>query len=326
MAPRRGGGGSWDVSGPSCSDDAFETEQSRVYIAFYALFFVAFAILFIVGSSRANRSKQRGRPLVAWSWLALSLLCGLGAQLAAIIDLTLGECDIASQSDLLPALIIWDWLDILSKLILNAVILTSLTKKLQQHFASTPSSVLRLQAAYAVLLVLIALAALGIETAVYVAIYSDDAYDPELADKLFDPQRGVWTTYMTVSVFGLLIASSTMGKILSQGTQHSGPRNLKSWAIALLVAALGYNTATLGGYVTRAFADPEDYATSKADYLAKSAEAVYFLTNFFYAVAVYAAVAVGGPGVYTPGVAPAYVAPVQPPNPGFSNQIPSSRY
>lgn len=79
MAPRRGGGGGYySSSSISCSSTAFSDEQSRVEIAFAALWFVVAVVLFFVATKRFGLRKKQGSPVVGSVFLGFSIFLSLG--------------------------------------------------------------------------------------------------------------------------------------------------------------------------------------------------------------------------------------------------------
>lgn len=62
-----------DSGGPSCLPHAFESERSRVEIAFYAVFLVVYTILLCVGCIRIPKPLQNKSCLLA----LLSIICAI---------------------------------------------------------------------------------------------------------------------------------------------------------------------------------------------------------------------------------------------------------
>ncbi|CEL04091.1 hypothetical protein ASPCAL05223 [Aspergillus calidoustus] len=310
MAPRRGGGyGGGGGSSVSCSDSAFSWEGSRVTIAFHALFFLVALVLSIIGSSKAKRAKQNGRPLVAWPWLYTSIVFAIFVYIISIILLVLSECAISYSDEIYPGYIVSNWLSEIFFFILNAVILTSFSKKLHTDFGQGPATLLGVQKGYVVLLLVLMVTACSLETAYLVLGNSDDYSDRRKIYDLVEPRKGIWTTYYTLSVLGILIASGTIVKSVFGGAGFSRPRKLTSWVSALLIGALGFNLTQLGGYVNVMFKNTASLSSSEIVDLQRSQQAVYFLISFFYFVAFYAALEVGAFGAQTPAANPAYAAP-----------------
>ncbi|KAJ0417324.1 hypothetical protein BJY00DRAFT_210569 [Aspergillus carlsbadensis] len=309
MAPRRGGGyGGSGSSGVSCSDSAFGWEGARVYVAFYALFFLVALVLSIIGSSKCKRAKKNGRRLVAWGWLYTSIMFALCSYIVSIVLLVLSECSISYTDEIYPGYIVNNWLSEISLFILNAVILIALSKKLHTEFGQGPASILGVQKGYVVLLFVLVTAGLSLDTAYTVFGYSSLS-DRLKAFDLVEPRKGIWTTYYTLSVLGILIASATIIKSVFGAAGFSRPKKLTSWVSALLIGALGFNITNLGGYINVAFKSTSALSTSDLIALQRSQQAVYFLVSFFYFLAFYAALEVGGHGAQTPTANPAYAVP-----------------
>ncbi|KAL2816467.1 hypothetical protein BJX63DRAFT_387393 [Aspergillus granulosus] len=323
MAPRRGGGSSWGSSSISCSDYAFDSENSRVSIAFQALFFVVALALTIIGSRKAKRAKQIGRPLVAWGWLSFSIIFSLVSQIIAIVLAVLRECAVFYSDDIFPGWIVSSWVSVFSTFILNAVILISFSKKLHTEFGKGSATILGVQKGYVIILLVLALTCLALYTAssvaAYTADYYSDRYETLYAD-LVDPQKGIWTTYYTLSVLGILIASATIIKSIFGGSGYSHPGKLTGWVSALLIGALGFNVVDLANYVYITFQDTTFLTTSEAEEIEKRSLVTYFLTSFFYFVAFYAALQVGAYGAQTVVANPAYTVPVSQHNPVYPQQ------
>ncbi|KAL3491125.1 hypothetical protein BJX62DRAFT_237543 [Aspergillus germanicus] len=311
MAPRRGGGyGGGGSSSVSCSDSAFDWEGSRVYIAFYALFFLVALTLSIIGSSKCKRAKQNGRRLLAWGWLYTSIIFALFSYIISIILQVLSECAISYSDEIYPGYIVNNWLFEISLFILNAVILISISKKLHTEFGQGSANVLGVQKGYVVVLFILVVTGLALDTAITVLDFSSGS-DREKAFDLVEPRKGIWTTYHTLSVLGILIASATIFKSVFGGAGFSRPKKLTGWVSTLLIGALGFNLTSLGGYVNANFKNISDLSTSELIALQRSAQAVYFLISFFYFVAFYAALEVGVYGAHIqPAPAnPAYAVP-----------------
>ncbi|KAL3448107.1 hypothetical protein BJX65DRAFT_275883 [Aspergillus insuetus] len=311
MAPRRGGGyGGGGGSSVSCSDSAFDWEGSRVYIAFYALFFLVALALSIIGSSKCKRAKQNGRRLLAWGWLYTSIIFALFSYIVSIILQVLSECAISYSDEIYPGFIVNNWLAEISLFILNAVILISFSKKLHTEFGQGSANVLGVQKGYVVLLFILVATGLALDTAITVLDYSSLS-DREKAFDLVEPRKGIWTTYYTLSVLGILIASATIIKSVFGGAGFSRPKKLTGWVSTLLIGALGFNLTNLGGYVNVNFKNTAALSTSELIALQRSAQAVYFLISFFYFVAFYAALEVGAYGAHiqTAPVNPTYAVP-----------------
>ncbi|KAI9368832.1 hypothetical protein BJX61DRAFT_546169 [Aspergillus egyptiacus] len=298
MAPRRGGGGSgFSIDTPSCSSDAFENEAARVYISFDALYFIVSVALFIIMTKRSSHSKRQGHLLAGRVPLRLSIIFAILAYIANIIIRVVSQClygggiyDELFQSELVPI-----WLSSLSEYILNVVIMITICKKLQHDFAPLLKLIVLFQSLYIGIVGVVLVASLAIDTATRRAAVPED-YDYALIEKLRDPGRGLWTTYTTLSLFGIIIACLTMIRATASAPQNLRTKAsqpfLTAWVGVLAICALAFNATVLGGYTNGAFVDPYSITRSKAEYLEKSAEAVYFLAAFFYSVTFYAALQV----------------------------------
>ncbi|KAL3462396.1 hypothetical protein BJX64DRAFT_259046 [Aspergillus heterothallicus] len=319
MAPRRGGGGGgYGGSSVSCSDSAFGTEGARVYIAFHALFTAAALTLSIVGSSKGKRAKAGGRPIVALGWLSFSIILALFSYVISIIVLVLSQCEISYTDDTYPAYIVGTWLATLSQFIVNAVILISISRKLHTEFGQGPPAILGVQKGYAALLFVLAIAGLALYTASLVAIF--DRSDSSLSEDLVEPQKGIWTTYYTLSVVGILLAAATITKSVFGGSGFSRPRKLSGWVSTLLIAALGFNVTNLASYVYITFNDTTSISYSEALRIQQSSQAMYFIISFFYFLAFYAALEVGAYGTQPVTTNPAYTVPIAQHNPVYPQQ------
>ncbi|KAL2834364.1 hypothetical protein BDW59DRAFT_156298 [Aspergillus cavernicola] len=294
MAPRRGGGGGYySSSTPTCSEDAFQTRLSRVYISFNALYFIVSVVLFFIASGRISRNKRAGHPFAGKHLLVVSILFATFKYADQIIVDTLGECEIYYTSDLAPGYIVSTWVTALSEYILNAVIMVSICRKLQKDFGRVQKPVISFQAAFAGLIGAFVLTGLGLNTALLQGSYSGD-WDSDQQQRFLDPIKGIWTTYLVLSVVGILLASSTLVTSLVRAPEFLRSRNLNVWVGVLVISALGFNLTALGGYTYRAFADFSSFSSSEWDRYQKSNQAIYFLDAFFYSVAFYAALQVAG--------------------------------
>lgn len=111
------------------------------------------------------------------------------------------------------ALIVYNWLSQASQFILTALIMTIICRKLQSDFARVQPAILTLQTVWAAILGALLVSLLSMITATYHYSYSEDA-DPYKIYDLVNPIRGIQTTYYTLAVLGLLIASASMLKAL----------------------------------------------------------------------------------------------------------------
>lgn len=107
--------------------------------------------------------------------------------------------------------IVYDWLDRASQFLVTALIMTTICRKLQSDFARVQPAILTLQTVWVALLGALVVALLSMSTATYHYQFSG-VYEHRKADKLIYPIRGVQTTYYTLTLVGLLIASATMLK------------------------------------------------------------------------------------------------------------------
>lgn len=107
--------------------------------------------------------------------------------------------------------IVYDWLDRASQFLVTALIMTAICRKLQSDFARVQPAILTLQTVWVALLGALVVALLSMSTAAYHYHFADEG-DYTKAYELTYPIRGVQTTYCTLTVAGLLIASATMLK------------------------------------------------------------------------------------------------------------------
>ncbi|OJI96755.1 hypothetical protein ASPVEDRAFT_23747 [Aspergillus versicolor CBS 583.65] len=287
MAPRRGGGGGYySSSSISCSSTAFSDEQSRVNIAFAALWFVVAVVLFFVATKRFGLSKKQGSPVVGSVFLSFSIFFAFGAQLIYIIVTTLAECGTGGYYSYV-AIIIFDWIDNASVFILTAFILTTVCRKLQSEFSRVQPAILTLQAVWAALLGVLLVAVLSISTAMYHYSYSDDSDYSKIYD-LKIPLRGVQTTYYALAVAGLLVASASMLKALFSAPAYLRKGTISKWVPVLALSALGYSAAFLGTYIQSAYFFSRISSTASEKSYIHGQQAGGFLARFFYFVAFYA--------------------------------------
>ncbi|RDW89806.1 uncharacterized protein DSM5745_01581 [Aspergillus mulundensis] len=296
---------------PSCSEYAFETDASRIDIAFAAIFFIATFVLLFVGSSRIGRAKKQGLHVAGAALLMISIVFAWFAYIIRLVYIPLEECDIFRYDRLYQAPLLASWLASLAEYLLLAAILTSLTHKLQKDLGLMQPALLKSQKLWAVLVILVLLAALSLSTAYNHYIYNDvsGSYYSASPELLLMPMRGLWTTYYVLAAAGMVLAAGTMGKTLSQAPGGLRSTALTTSTTALLLSALGLTLTNMGSYVDNMFmyVNSRLYYGSPAykTYVAKN-EAASFLESFFYCVAFWAAVYVGayrvasGPPAYAP--------------------------
>ncbi|KAL6236840.1 hypothetical protein BDW75DRAFT_229225 [Aspergillus navahoensis] len=306
---------------PSCSEYAFERQAPRIDIAFAAFYFIVTLVLLILASRRIGRSRRQGQPVAGAVWLMLSIIFALwthnSSYIVDIVYISISECDIFSYSNTYQASVLMLWLSGISEYLLLAAILTSITRKLQNDFRLVQPFVLTAQAAWAVLVGLVLVAVLGVNTAWLHYYYNDSSFSSTIAD-LTEPQRGLRTTYYVIAAAGMLIASATLGKTLSQAPRGVRSRGVTISVIVLVVGALGLTLTNMGNYVQNAFMyigqsfyyDSSEYK----EYLARY-EAASFLTSLFYCLALYAAIRVASQRVNAASVMSASAHPPPPPPP-----------
>ncbi|KAL5339833.1 hypothetical protein BJX70DRAFT_397302 [Aspergillus crustosus] len=289
MAPRRGGGGGGGSSSDiSCDSDAFSSDASRIDIAFHSLFALVSLILYTLAHRRFKRGKRDGFPVKGRHLLVLSILFALFYHIITIVVIAMAECSPSSYSDSWPATVAGTWLREISMYIIIFVLLVTISKKFYTQFGTVQTQPLTIQTAWAVLVAILLAAGLAIETVAFDAANNADSYsDYDLLEKLFNPQRGVWTTYAVVSVVGVLIAAATVSGALRGAQGSLNAKSLTRWTYTLILAALGSTLTSLGTYVDRAFS-----TAGSLSELQDKAHATLFILSFFYLLAFYAAVQV----------------------------------
>ncbi|KAL4934065.1 uncharacterized protein BDV17DRAFT_248262 [Aspergillus undulatus] len=337
MAPRRGGGSyGGGGSSVSCSSSAFSLERERIQIAFHALYFIVSLVLLVVARRRINLNKKQGQPIVAAFTLSLSILLAMLYYLDSIVYIVIGQCGSVGIFEYYPAIIVANWLYMLSEYILVAVILTSICRKLQNDFGRVEQLILTLQTAWAGILGVFVVTSLSISTAMTVYSWSDELYDSAKRRDLALPLRGIRTTYLVLSVVGILLASATMAKSLFHAPVSLRSKNITIWVVSLIGCALGLTLTEMGGYVDFNFIYDPYAISSDADaqsWLDKQ-HALFFLASFFLAATFYAALKVAAYRVLPThtatvisqaGPSPAYPShpPMASPN-GYSHQVPNN--
>ncbi|KAL4746557.1 hypothetical protein BDW72DRAFT_33745 [Aspergillus terricola var. indicus] len=302
---------------PSCSEYAFEMDAPRIDVAFAALYFIVTLVLWILASLRISRSKKRGQHVAGAVFLMLSIVFAWSAHIVMIIYTTLTQCDIYDYSHVYQAAVLIAWLSSFSRYLLLAAILISITRKLQTDFGLVQPAILNAQKVLAVLIGLLVTTALCIHTA-WNHYYYKDFYSFDSFENLFQAQRGVWTAYYSIAAAGMLLASATLGKTLSQAPGGLRSRGTTVSIILLVIGALGMTLTHLGNYVQNAYIynGRSFYSGSSEykEYVAKT-EAANFLASFFYCLAFYAAVRVGSQHANAPAMTSAYAPPAPPPQP-----------
>lgn len=137
------------------------------------------------------------------------------AYIVTIIYTILTECDVYSSRHMYQASVLDLWLRGVSEYLLLAAILISITRKLQTDFGLVQPAILTAQKIWAVLIGLVLIAVLSISTALYHYFYKDTYFSGTYMD-LTEPQRAVRLTYHCIATAGMLLASATLGKMLSQ--------------------------------------------------------------------------------------------------------------
>jgi hypothetical protein len=82
---------------------------------------------------------------------------------------------------------------------------------------------LGIQKGYVVVLFILVVTGLALDTAITVLDFSS-GLDRDKAFDLVEPRKGIWTTYHTLSVLGILIASATISKSVFGGAGFSRPK------------------------------------------------------------------------------------------------------
>lgn len=302
---------------PSCSAYAFQMDAPRIDIAFAALYFIVTLVLLIFASVRIRRSKKQGQHVAGAGFLNLSIIFAWFAYIVTIVYTVLTECDVYSYRHLYHASVLELWLRAVSEYLFLAAILIYLTRKLQTDFGLVQPAILTAQKIWAVLIGLVLIVVLSISTASYHYLYKD-SYSYDTYIDLAEPQRAVRLTYHCIAAAGMLLASATLGKTLSQAPGGLRSRGITVSIILLVIGALGLTLTNLGNYVQNAFTYSERsmlYESSEyKEYLAKY-EAASFLSSLFYCMAFYAAVRVASQRVNAADTMSAYAPPPPPPQP-----------
>ncbi|KAL4762721.1 uncharacterized protein BDW70DRAFT_133621 [Aspergillus foveolatus] len=302
---------------PSCSEYAFEMDAPRIDIAFAALYFIVTLVLLIFASVRIRRSKKQGQHVAGAVFLNLSIIFAWFAYIVTIIYTILTECDVYNSRHMYQASVLDLWLRGVSEYLLLAAILISISRKLQTDFGLVQPAILTAQKVWAVLVGLVLIAVLSINTAWYHYYYKDTYFSGSYMD-LAEPQRAVRLTYHCIAAAGMLLASATLGKTLSQAPGGLRSRGITVSIILLVIGALGFTLTNLGNYVQNAFTYSGRsllYGSSEyKEYLAKY-EAASFLWSFFYCMAFYAAVRVASQRVNAADMTSAYAPPPPPSQP-----------
>ncbi|KAL4884586.1 hypothetical protein BJY04DRAFT_215049 [Aspergillus karnatakaensis] len=284
-------------STPSCSEYAFETDASRIDIAFAAIFFLATLALLFVVCSRIGQLKKQGQRVAGSVMLVTSILFAWFAYTIVLIYRPLEECDIFSYENIYQAPVLTSWLFNVSSYLLFVAILTSISNKLQKDFNHVQPVITKIQKYWAVLIGLVLIPTLSVMTA-YNHYSYNDVRGSALSDSpyiLIPAMRGLWTTFYVVCAAGMLLAAASIGKTLAQAPAESRTRSILINTTILHLAAVGMTLTLMGDYVDTSFMYMNRviyYGTSAYNsYIAKT-EAASFLGSFFYCLAFYAAVQV----------------------------------
>ncbi|KAL4971252.1 hypothetical protein BDW66DRAFT_146458 [Aspergillus desertorum] len=300
---------------PSCSKYAFETDGPRIDIAFAALYFIVTVVLLVLASQHISRGRKQGQPVAGAVLLMVSVIFAIFSYLVNIVYISISECDIFSYRNTYQAPLLTLWLSGVSEYLLLAAILTCVTRKVQKDFGLVQPAVLTAQTVWAVLVGLVLTAVLCINTAWYHYYYNGSYHSSPVTD-LAKPQRGLRTTYYVIAAAGMLLASATLAKALSQAPGGLRSRSITVSVVVLVIGALGFTLTNMGNYVQNAFmygGRSFYYGSSEyKEYLARY-EAASFLSSLFYCLAFYAAIRVASQRVNATSMTPAYVPP--PPQP-----------
>ncbi|KAG5295446.1 hypothetical protein I7I50_08204 [Histoplasma capsulatum G186AR] len=135
MAPRRSGGGGIFISSSSasCSSSAFIATSSKIYLGYFATFFIIDSALLWI-ASRLLFKLQRGRPLLRWL-LILSIILTVFDHAWDVLFLVLGECSITGVDLSVKLALVSSFLDVVAISLLVGVVMVSLCKRLH-HIAN----------------------------------------------------------------------------------------------------------------------------------------------------------------------------------------------
>ncbi|KAL4806740.1 hypothetical protein BDV18DRAFT_138133 [Aspergillus unguis] len=268
----------------SCSEYAFQETGTRVDLAFAALYFLVSLGLFLVATAAFSRARRHLGRVSGSLWLTLSVFLAMGGHLTNIIYITLRECVITAPWNLWTAALAGNWLFAASQYILVAVIMTTLCSKVQRDTSSSVMLASIVNKVWVAVLGALIIAAMSIGTVqAHYTNSTDTRFD--IVYELYNPSRGVWTTYYALAVAGILLAVATMGKTLG-GASNA----LKMWVLVLSVCALGHTVTNLGIYIENTYAVKTIESYGEYKKYERGNEAANFLSSFFYSVAFFAAV------------------------------------
>ncbi|RAL08876.1 uncharacterized protein BO97DRAFT_408107 [Aspergillus homomorphus CBS 101889] len=276
-------------SGQCRANEAFSTQTSRVNIACYAVYFLIFLSLFFVALTRFAASENKRRSVISWLLLTISLTFMLLAQLIGVITTTLAECAVLTTNHATRAFVPVDWLVLLGKLALFALILLPICRRL--HYGASTKNIDRwILIPHSIIvgvLGVLVLAAVAVQTKIVDLVYRTGFMYAELKG-LEKQERRLRTAVYVVEVLGMVVAGGRMGWAVVRA-RHLRGGELGFFIPLLIVSALGLALTDLVGYVDGAF---RKVTLAQTDEVVREQQAKMYVEYFFYAVAVLSAVVV----------------------------------
>ncbi|PGH23160.1 hypothetical protein AJ80_02794 [Polytolypa hystricis UAMH7299] len=287
MAPRRGGGSSSSFGSSSsnqCGSYAFSVPESKISLAFTAIFFLIFVVLLFWTCIRTcRRGKVRG--LV---WLFFSLVLAILASALNIIISVLQECSILSAAGTQRIAIGLDWAQMLAEFLLIVIIMITITNALHQGTGAIAKTVSILHSTYLAILGIMMITTLAVNTAV-----TDAAYNSSYSRSTLNLVKHVVPlriAYYVLAVVALLMATASIAvAVLRHHSARSGA--LKVWVPLLIIFSLGMVLLNMAGYINRVYTTVSTYSNAA---FFRSILAQQFLQYFFYAMTFISALAVCG--------------------------------
>ncbi|KAE8153111.1 hypothetical protein BDV25DRAFT_137184 [Aspergillus avenaceus] len=261
----------------SCSSNAFRSKEMQILVAFHALFFLVFLALFAFAAVKFFRSQQKGIALRRWFLFAFSIVFRIIASILVIVQVSIHECQLISESTYYQFDIARQWFSLLAYLTLVAVIMIPLCRRLVQGNRKIAKMVTLANSAYVGLLAILVVCVLGTYTSIIYDYMRLGFHDGVLDHHHIKTE----TAYAVLALIGMLIASANMLFAILRG-RHMRKGVLRVAIPLLIVSALGMTSLYLANHIIFTYLQRE-YLQRGLDAFNRSLEAQLFLQLFFYA-------------------------------------------
>ncbi|PWY70864.1 hypothetical protein BO94DRAFT_477044 [Aspergillus sclerotioniger CBS 115572] len=272
----------------TCSaNNAFSSKESRIVLAFSALYFLVYCCLSAIAATRFFSSKRRASTFRRWFLFGVSIYSMIISQIIYIVIITLWECEVIDSPTYNLTTISIDWFDYLGYYALYAVILLPICRRLHQQ-AQNDRLIVVTHSVCLALLGILFIAALALETDIANGIYNSQNYT---FYNLVKPERDLRTACYAFEVVAMLMAAASMIKAMMRAP-HLRKGTLGSSLAVLIISCLGLPLTRLAGYVESSYWVVK--TQSEVAYANRSLEARIFIMYFFYSCAFLSALLVAG--------------------------------